>query len=70
MKKNIHKICFVLAAALTLGFVIKLIIDYSVYTSTLNSAPFYLLIIIDGLCFLLPAAIILVVGLVIKRKAK
>ena len=71
MKKlNWIKICYGLSVLLVIGFIINTIIDYSRYNSTLNSAPFYLWIIVNAICFIVPAIIALVVGLVIKKKIK
>ena len=71
MKKlNWTKICYVLSVPLVIGFIINTIIDYSRYNSTLNSAPFYLWIIVNAICFIVPAIIALIVGLVIKKKTK
>ena len=71
MKKlNWIKICYGLSVLLVIGFIINTIIDYSRYNSTLNSAPFHLWIIVNAICFIVPAIIALIVGLVIKKKTK
>ena len=71
MKKlNWIKVCYSLSVLLVIGFIINTIIDYSRYNSTLNSAPFYLWIIVNAICFIVPAIIALIVGLVIKKKTK
>lgn len=71
MKKlNGVKICYGLSALLAVGFIINTIIDYARYNRTLNSAPFYLQVIVNAICFIAPAIIALVVGLVIKKKTK
>jgi len=71
MKKlNGVKICYVLSALLVVGFIINTIIDYARYNSTLNSAPFYLQIIVNAICFIAPAIIVFVVGFIIKKKSK
>ena len=67
-KKNAYKFCYGASILLILGFIIQVIIDYGVYSSTLNSAPFYLWIIVDSLYFLLPALIFGVIGLILQRK--
>ena len=64
------KVCHSLSVLLVIGFIINTIIDYSRYNSTLNSAPFYLWIIVNAICFIVPAIIVFVVGLVIKKKTK
>lgn len=68
MKK--HFFFYGASLLLTLGFIIKVLIDYGVYNSTLNSAPFYLWILVDGIYFLLPALISLPIGWILHRKAK
>ena len=71
MKKiNGTKVCYGLSVLLVISFIINTIIDYSRYNSTLNSAPFYLWIIVNAICFIVPAIIALIVGLVIKKKTK
>ena len=71
MKKlNGAKICYGLSVLLFVGFIINTIIDYARYNSTLNSAPFYLQIIVNAICFIIPAIIVFVVGIVINKKTK
>ena len=71
MKKlNGEKICFGASALLFVGFIINTIIDHSRYDSTLNSAPFYLWVIVNAVCFIVPAIIVFVMGLIIRKKAK
>ena len=63
-------VCYTLSILLFLGFIINTIVDYSRYDSTLNSAPFYLWVLVNILCFIVPAIIVLIIGLVIKKKKK
>lgn len=71
MKKlNGAIICCGLSVLLFVGFIINTIIDYTRYNSTLNSAPFYLQIFVNAICFIVPAIILFVVGFVIKKKSK
>ena len=71
MKKiNGVRVCYTLSVMLFLGFIINTIVDYSRYNSTLNSAPFYLWVLVNTLCFIVPAIIVFIVGLVIKKKQK
>lgn len=71
MKKlNISKLCYVISILMLIGFVINTILDYSRYNSTLNSAPFYLWILVNILCFIVPAIIFFIIGIVIKKKQK
>ena len=69
-KRNISKLCYVISVLLLIGFVINTILDYDRYNSTLNSAPFYLWVLVNMLCFIVPAIIVFIVGLVIKKKQK
>ena len=71
MKKiNGVRVCYTLSVMLFLGFIINTIVDYSRYNSTLNSAPFYLWVLVNMLCFIVPAIIVFIVGLVIRKKQK
>lgn len=63
-------VCYTLSILLFLGFIIKSIVDYSQYKSTLNSAPFYIWIIANIVYFIVPAIIALIVGIVIKNKQR
>lgn len=65
---NGAKVCYILSILLFLGFVIKTMIDYSQYKSTLNSAPFYVWVIANTIYLIVPAIISLIVGIVIKNK--
>ena len=71
MKKlNGAKVCYGLSVILFVGFIINTIIDYGRYNSTLNSAPFYMWIIVNAIYFIVPSIITLIIGLVIKKKPK
>lgn len=71
MKKiNGTKLCYGISALLVLAFAMKTMVDYTRYSSTLNSAPFYVWILINAVYFILPAMIAFVVGIVIKAKTK
>lgn len=65
-----YKVCFVVSSLLTLAFIGKTIVDYSQYTSTLHSSPFYLWIIMNVIYFIVPALVILLIGIIARRKAK
>ena len=67
-KKKWAKLCRWAAGCLTAAFVIAVLRDWSVYSTTLNSAPFRLWVLVDAVYFLLPAAILLVVGHLLKRR--
>lgn len=69
MKKgNYYKICYLISILFLVGFPIYLIYDYITYTTTLNSAPFYLRVAVDSICFLLPAGIFFFIGKILKNK--
>ncbi|MBR3165294.1 MAG: hypothetical protein IKF16_03895 [Lachnospiraceae bacterium] len=68
MKKHIPGICYAVSAALTAAFVIKSIVDYRQYSTTLNSAPFYVWVLVNALYLLIPAIIVLVIGIIVKKK--
>ena len=71
MKKiNGVSVCYALSILLLLGFILKTIADYSQYSSTLNSAPFYIWIIVNAIYFITPSIVALIIALVIKNKAK
>lgn len=67
-KISMPKICNTLSIILIISFVVKSIVDYFNYSPTLNSAPFYVWILVNIFCFLIPAIIIFFVGIIIKRK--
>ena len=67
MKK--YKICYWVGILLLILFPAKLIKDYIIYVTTLNSAPFYLWVLVDAVCFLLPAAILFLIGKHLKKHA-
>ena len=68
MKNTIMKLCFVLCITMTVWFVIRTITDYTHYSAAFDSAPFTVFILVNALCFLLPAAILLVIGLILRKK--
>ena len=68
MKHKISKLCNIIRLIFIVCFVIKTIYDYGSYSSTLNSAPFYLWILANAICLVLPALILFIVGIVLKKK--
>ncbi len=69
MKKAvITKLCHIVSILLVILFLIKSIADYSTYTTTLNSAPFSVWVLANALYFLLPAVIVFIVGVIMKKK--
>ena len=69
-KGKIIKVCNIVAFILTLSFLLKLVRDWFVYSTTLNSAPFYLWVMVDAAYYLLPAACIFLVGRFVQVKKK
>ena len=49
MKKKVPMICNIVSVVLVIAFIVKNVVDYSKYTSTLNSAPFYVWILANAL---------------------
>ena len=71
MKKiNAIKLCYILSALLAIGFIVQTIFDYRQYSTTLNSAPFYLWIVVNAVFYILPAIVVLIVGLLLKKRKR
>ena len=67
MKKKVPMICNIVSVVLVIAFIVKNVVDYSKYTSTLNSAPFYVGILANALYLIIPAIILFAVGAIIKK---
>ena len=67
MKKKVPMICNIVSVVLVIDFIVKNVVDYSKYTSTLNSAPFYVWILANALYLIIPAIILFAVGAIIKK---
>ena len=67
MKKKVPMICNIVSVVLVIAFIVKNVVDYSKYTSTLNSAPFYVWILANALYLIIPAIILFAVGAFIKK---
>jgi len=65
--KKWYLCCYTVAALLVVGFVFKVLHSRHVYTTALNSAPFRLFVLVDGMMFLLPAAILALLGVYLHR---
>ena len=65
-KEKLLKICNFVAFIFALSFLLKLVRDYVVYTTTLTSAPFYVWIIADAVQYLMPAAFVFLIGRIVK----
>lgn len=64
MKQKVPMICNIVSLILLIVFVIKSIVDYT----SLNSAPFYLWVLVNALFLVIPAIILFVIGFVVKKK--
>ena len=66
--KKLYRILYWIPVPLVIGFIIQTASDYSRYDPFANSAPFSLWIWVNSILYLLPAAISLIAGLIIKKK--
>ena len=67
-KPPAHKLLYGASVIMVLGFFCHLAVDWHQYHTTLNSAPFWLWIVVDALIWLLPAALAFLAGLIAKRR--
>lgn len=67
-KHKWYPLCYVFSALAVAGFGLKVAWDWHIYTATLNSAPFRLFIMMDAVCFLLPAVLLLILGRYLRKK--
>ena len=67
-KQKVPMICNIVSLILLIVFVIKSIVDYTQYSTSLNSAPFYLWVLVNALFLVIPAIILFVIGFVVKKK--
>ena len=69
MRKNVVAKWFLLVAGLLcLIFCVKTVVDYGRYTTTLNSAPFSVFILVNAVVYVLPAIILAMIAFVLRRK--
>lgn len=68
--KKIHwpTVCNIISLLLLLCFFISTAISYYRYSRTLNSAPFYVWIIIHTIYYIVPAILVFLIGILIKHK--
>ncbi|MBP3437356.1 MAG: hypothetical protein J6K61_05575 [Clostridia bacterium] len=69
-KQNIYKFLFAVSALLALGFLISFGCDVFLYDTYLTSAPLYLYAIVRAFAYLLPAALVFLVALLLRKKWK
>ena len=63
-----YNLLFGASVLMVLGCLIHLAVDYHQYNTILNSAPFWVWILVDGLIWLIPAALAFAAGLISKKK--
>lgn len=56
------------ALLLVLAFPVSAAYSWYIYTTTLNSAPFWLFLLVDAIHTLLPALVLLGISQILKRK--
>lgn len=64
---NNYKVLYVLSGLSLLTFIIKIIIDWCNYDSLVESAPFYVYILLRSLEFLLPCLLFFIAGKLMKK---
>ena len=62
--------CLIISVILVVVFIFKTVIDYLQYDEMVNSAPFYLWVVVNGIHFIIPAVILFVIGIVIGKRKK
>jgi len=68
MKKYIPMICNIISALLVITFIVKSIVDYFQYDKIVNSAPFFAQVLVNALYLIIPAIIVVIVGIIVKKK--
>lgn len=69
-KTFLYKLFYIIAIVLAVVFCVLVAIDSYKYTTTLNSAPFYIFVLVRAITFLLPALISFIIGKIIRHKLK
>lgn len=71
-KMNLSKLCHAISILFLLVFIIHTIVDYDRYhnADTLTSAPFYLLVVVNAVCLIVPAVAAFVAGVAIRKTKK
>ncbi len=65
-----HKIFYTASIILIAVFALAVLWDYHTYSTTLNSAPFYVWVLADSIYLLLPALLCGIAGLLCQRHNK
>ena len=63
-----HKLLYGASVLMILGCFIHIFIDYQQYNLSATASPFWVLICVDALLWLIPAAIAAIAGYVAKKK--
>ena len=63
-----HKLLYGASILMVLGFFIHVAVDWHQYNVALNSAPFWVWILVDALLWLIPAAVAAIAGFVAKKR--
>jgi len=69
-KPPAYRLLFGASILMVLGFGIHLAVDYHQYCVTLNSAPFWVWVLVDGLLWLIPAGLAAAAGWFAWKKSK
>ena len=69
-KVQAHKLLYGASVLMVLGFCIHLGVDYHQYNTTLNSAPFWVWILVDALIWLLPAIFAFFAGFIAQKRLR
>ncbi len=71
MKKiTLYKIFYIAAIILAAAFCVLVAIDSYKYTTSLNSAPFYVFVLARAVVYLIPALVAFIVGRIIHKKTR
>lgn len=67
-RETISKICHSISIILVIVFIVKSVVDYFQYSSTLNSAPFYVWVLVNALYLMVPSVMIFIIGVIVRKK--
>ena len=71
MKKEYwHKLLYFVSGLLVLGFAIRTVADWVQYNDAVTSAPFGTFVLVRAVEFLLPAVLIFIAAVLIRKKSK
>lgn len=69
-KTLIYKLFYIASIMLAAAFCVLVAIDAYKYSTTLNSAPFYVFVYARAIVFLLPSLITFIIGRILHKKIK